>query len=472
MINKNNFLPVLIISFIATVQPAFATNIYLPTELLQGSTMEIEIPAHDITEVNGDFDGEPVLFYPTARYPKPDEAISRAEFLEMLFQNHTTGNVDTKDTKDFSDVEATSPYYKFIKKAAALGIVNGYEDGLFHPYDTITRGQMTKILTNTFLPETNIQSTSLTEGTQSPVSRIATLTFPDIQKDHVFYQYIKTAVNQGWFKGYPDGLFRPDRAINYLEAEIVIRRAANLPKPDPTAQLTAASTDVTELPPSTDPFIPIGQKPYFHAYTAIHRLSTPGPKELSLTIHRPNFDPEQKIIEIEILQRPIPIIRFSLPEEKTALFGDDAQAKTWTAVDTARANPSPTLQANQPFIIPTKGEITLGFGDKLYINGVYSGSHFGIDYANIEGTGIKAANNGIVTLSEYTPAFGNTVVLDHGHNIFSMYLHMNELSVQKDQFVKQGDIIGKMGSTGISSGPHLHYTLFVGNIIVDPDEWT
>lgn len=427
------------LSFIALlISPATtsATNIYTPDQLMQGSTMEISIPAYDITEVTGTFNNEAILFYKIEQIPKPEETISRAEFLEIMFKNHDFGEVDTNNTKDFPDVINTSPYYKYIQKAAALGIVSGYEDGKFRPYSPITRGQITKVLTNAFT--SNV----------TPTSNVGvTLDVVDVPTNHRFFQNIQTAMNQGWFKGYPDGLMRPDRNINFTEAEIVITRAAK---------------------PET--FTPLNKKPYFHAYTAIHRTATPSPKQLKLTITTPEIT-ETKIIDIEIQQRPVPTIRFSLAKEKTDLFGNDAQDKTWTSVDAARATPSSTLYFTKPFIAPTTGEITLGFGDKLYINGTYSGSHFGIDYANREGTEIKAANRGLVTLAEYTPAFGNTVIIDHGQNIFSMYLHMSDLKTKKDQLVEQGDLIGLMGSTGISSGPHLHYTIFIGNIIVDSDKW-
>ena len=68
-------------------------------------------------------------------------------------------------------------------------------------------------------------------------------------------------------------------------------------------------------------------------------------------------------------------------------------------------------------------------------------------------------------------SYGNTIVIDHGYNIFTMYLHMDKLNVEKGQSVNKGDIIGLMGSTGIATGSHLHFTVFVGDIIVDNYEW-
>jgi len=488
-----------IIGFMVPINTTFATEIYVADSAMQGSTLKIEIPAYDISKISGSFEDNPVLFYKINRLPKPAETISRAEFLEMMFLNHDFGEVDYSEVEEFPDVDEESEYYEYIMKAAALGIINGYEDGKFHPFRAVTRGQIAKILVNAFANSkvarvkvsstTNVEVPPIPEdftktethatpapnttaiptptpiptstATSSPsqtsaenqtpstdLSPPSTPTFPDVPQNHRFYNYINQSVSAAWFKGYPDGYMRPDRHINYSEAEIVITRAA--------------------LPPE---FTQLGEKPYYLAYTGIDRKLPTGVYNLSLIIKSPHYDNESKIIPINVTTRDVPTIRFSLSKEKTDLFGKDAQDKTWNAVYGALSNPIPTQLWEGKFIVPTTGEITLGFGDKLYINGVYSGSHFGIDYANNLGTPIYASNQGIITLSEYTPAFGNTVVIDHGHNIFTMYIHMSELKAEKGAQVNKGDLIGLMGSTGISTGSHLHFTQFIGDVIVNSDEW-
>jgi murein DD-endopeptidase MepM/ murein hydrolase activator NlpD len=434
MKNKKILLSVLAPILFFSQQTAFAAAVYSPSEALAGSTIEIEIPADNILNIEGEFMDEPILFYKTTHAPKLDSQITRGEFLELLFKNHQFKQADTSDTTDFPDINETSHYYNYIKKAAALNIIHGYEDGLFRPDTFITRGQIAKVLVNAFSPS---QTTGLN-----------TVEFPDVPPDHVFYSHIQQGVQQKWFQGYPDGLMRPDRDINHGEAEIVIRRSA-----------------IPEI------FQPLEAKTYFHAYAGIHRLAEPGLKTINIKITKEDNQTEQKSVSITILKRTVPIVRFSLPKEKTDLFGDDAQKQTWDAINNSKKIPNPQKLWNNKFIIPAQGRVTLGFGDKLYINGIYSGSHFGIDYANPTGTPINAANSGIVTLAQYTPAFGNTIVIDHGQNIFTMYLHMEELKAVTGQAVEQNDIIGLMGSTGISSGSHLHYTLFIGNIIVDSEPW-
>ncbi len=401
-------------------------------DVRQGSTVEVLIPKYDLAEVKGAFDGAGVRFYPVSGDPAFDEPISRAEFLRLMFLNHDFGEVDVSSVPDFPDVPADHPFYADVQKAAALGIIHGYEDGLFRPYTTITRGQIAKMLVNAFAPAAVLETVPQ---------------YPDVPADHVFYDHISRAVRAKIFQGYPDGFMRPDRDINFSEAEIVITRAAGLQK-----------------------FKPLGKRDYFRGFVGIHRLSAPGTKNLELLLSRTGGT-EQKTIPVRIVKRDFPVVSFNLAEEKTKLFGKEEQDNTWTLIDGAKANTVDEQLWEGPFMVPTQGEITLGFGDKLYINGSYAGSHFGLDYANNEGTEIYASNNGMVTLAAWTPSYGNTVVIDHGQNVFTMYLHLSELKTQAGQTVKKGDLIGLMGDTGIATASHLHFTQFIGGVIVDNGEW-
>lgn len=416
-----------------TAQTAYAHGTFDDIEALQGSTVEIKIPKYEIQAIEGTFEGINIQFYETADLPKFDEPISRAEFLKLMFVNNDFGNVDISSVKDFPDVPETNPYYEYIQKASALGIVHGYEDGFFRPYTTITRGQIAKVLVEAFDP---------------PANNTFTQTFDDVPSTHIFYNHINAAIQAGYFQGYPDGLMRPNRDINFSEAEIVIMRAADPQK-----------------------FFPLEDRDYFRAFIGIHRHSDLNTKPLKLKLFNPEDEIEEKTININIHYRDVPTISFDLAEDKNKLFSQEDQDKTWAMINEAKSDTNPEQLWIENFIIPTVGELTLGFGDKLYINGRYVGSHFGHDYANIEGTEINASSSGIITLADYTPSFGNTIVIDHGQNVFTMYLHMSELKVSKGQEVRSGQLIGLMGTTGISTGNHLHFTQFIGDIIVNSEEW-
>ena len=122
------------------------------------------------------------------------------------------------------------------------------------------------------------------------------------------------------------------------------------------------------------------------------------------------------------------------------------------------------------FIFPVEDAIITGvYGSQRILNGKPRWPHYGLDFAKDEGTPIKAMISGTVTLAEkdlyYT---GGTLIFDHGHGISTLYMHMHEIFVEKDQKVKQGDIIGTVGSTGRSTGAHLDVRLNWFNVRLDP----
>lgn len=88
------------------------------------------------------------------------------------------------------------------------------------------------------------------------------------------------------------------------------------------------------------------------------------------------------------------------------------------------------------------------------------------------GDPVFAAARGRVAFSALTQVRGNLVVIDHGLGVFTGYYHLSALSVQAGQMVNPGDVIGKAGSTGLSTGPHLHWSMWINGEYVDPMEWT
>ena len=122
------------------------------------------------------------------------------------------------------------------------------------------------------------------------------------------------------------------------------------------------------------------------------------------------------------------------------------------------------------FIIPVDDAIITGvYGSQRILNGIPKWPHYGLDFAQIKGSPIKAMNNGIVTLAEkdlfYT---GATLIFDHGHGISTLYMHMNEIFVNVGDHVKKGDIVGTIGTSGRSTGPHLDIRLNWFGIRLDP----
>ncbi|MCD4718384.1 MAG: M23 family metallopeptidase [Desulfobacula sp.] len=97
--------------------------------------------------------------------------------------------------------------------------------------------------------------------------------------------------------------------------------------------------------------------------------------------------------------------------------------------------------------------------------------HLGIDLASISNAPVKAANSGRVIFAQSIGIFGNTVIIDHGFGLCSLYSHLNQISVNKGELVQKGDDIGFTGLTGLAGGDHLHFSMIVHNVFVNPVEW-
>jgi hypothetical protein len=97
--------------------------------------------------------------------------------------------------------------------------------------------------------------------------------------------------------------------------------------------------------------------------------------------------------------------------------------------------------------------------------------HMGVDLASVAHSPVSASNTGKVAFAETMGIFGKTVIIDHGFGLFSMYSHLSDLNVKKQQMVSKGKIIGRTGTTGLAGGDHLHFGMLVHNTFVNPVEW-
>ena len=139
------------------------------------------------------------------------------------------------------------------------------------------------------------------------------------------------------------------------------------------------------------------------------------------------------------------------------------------AIGEARAINSDLLFFKEKFILPVEGIISGVYGSQRILNGKPRWPHYGIDIAAKKGTPIKSSGRGVVTMAEkdlyYT---GGTVIMDHGHGISTIYSHLETVLVSVGDQIDQGDIIGTVGSTGRSTGPHLDFRVNWFQTRLDP----
>jgi murein DD-endopeptidase MepM/ murein hydrolase activator NlpD len=127
--------------------------------------------------------------------------------------------------------------------------------------------------------------------------------------------------------------------------------------------------------------------------------------------------------------------------------------------------------SHTPTIWPTKGWLSRGFGMKHDPFTGYRQMHRGIDIANHKGTPVIATADGKVKAITSTSGLGKMVSLDHGYGLTTLYGHLSEIKVKRGQHVKRGDVIALMGSTGWSTGPHLHYEVRMNGRPVNPAKY-
>jgi murein DD-endopeptidase MepM/ murein hydrolase activator NlpD len=121
------------------------------------------------------------------------------------------------------------------------------------------------------------------------------------------------------------------------------------------------------------------------------------------------------------------------------------------------------------FIAPVKGRITGVYGSQRILNGQPRSPHSGVDIAAAKGTPIVSPANGIIRLAAKDMyLMGNTLMIDHGMGLVSIFIHLDSVSAGEGQRVAQGEIVARVGNTGRTTGPHLHWGISVGSTSIDP----
>jgi murein DD-endopeptidase MepM/ murein hydrolase activator NlpD len=123
------------------------------------------------------------------------------------------------------------------------------------------------------------------------------------------------------------------------------------------------------------------------------------------------------------------------------------------------------------FTLPVNGEVTSVFGWRVHPIFGTSRFHSGLDLAADEGTPIRAPADGTVVSAGWLGGYGNATIIDHGQRIATLYGHQSRFGVQVGQVVHRGDVVGYVGSTGYSTGPHLHFEVRVAGEPTDPGPW-
>ncbi len=211
----------------------------------------------------------------------------------------------------------------------------------------------------------------------------------------------------------------------------------------------------------------------FLGFFGIDANAPVGPQSLGVAVWGPRGEQllwQETVIEIESVEWTIDNIQIDGPN--AALLEPAIRRADETARLPFQSSLTPQLHWLGVFDPPSDGQITALYGEQRSFNGgPIEEYHTGIDFGGETGSSVTAANSGIVSWAGRTRRRGNGIIVDHGAGVFTGYYHLSEVLQTAGEVVEQGDLIARMGATGLATGPHLHWEVVVRGITVNPLPW-
>jgi len=217
--------------------------------------------------------------------------------------------------------------------------------------------------------------------------------------------------------------------------------------------------------------------PYQKSWRVVAPLSLAtktGPQKLTAEFDSGTFTKTISVIsrKPKIIELPVPPKLNQTPQQLV-----QSLAKTNTGINALVQQVTSDTKFNSPFGLPLANNRTISspFGEIRKTRSAGSGqageeiiNHLGVDFVRPKGSLVVAINDGVVSKAYLDSTYGNSVFVDHGRGIFTLYLHLDSIRVKAGDVVKKGKVIGTLGDTGLSSAPHLHLSLKIGGVSVDP----
>ena len=216
----------------------------------------------------------------------------------------------------------------------------------------------------------------------------------------------------------------------------------------------------------------VEEKDVYYGLVGVHVFTDPGLYELEL--RAVDTRGQNTVVTTGVLVEAgrFGYERIDVPASRTNLLDPAVFARDRERFDAVRHIFTPERFWTAPFQRPCGGSISAYFGShRSYNGGPYTSYHSGVDFRAPTGTPVYASAAGTVVLAEPMALWGNAIVIDHGWGILTGYGHLSVIGVQVGQQVLQGEAIGKVGNTGLSTGAHLHWEMWVGGNSVNGLQW-
>jgi murein DD-endopeptidase MepM/ murein hydrolase activator NlpD len=208
------------------------------------------------------------------------------------------------------------------------------------------------------------------------------------------------------------------------------------------------------------------------ALFGIHAFAASGVFPLHMTILEPDGTQTTFAVRVRVDEGGYGTEAISLDTQLNDLLNPQITGPEWDRVATMMSAFTSQRYFDGLMGLPSTGAITSQFGTRrAYNGGTLDTFHSGTDFAGAPGSLVVAPAAGVVVLAEELPVRGNATIIDHGWGVTTGYWHQSEIYVKVGDVVSAGQIIGTVGSTGRSTGPHLHWEMWVGGVQVDPMQW-
>ncbi len=231
-----------------------------------------------------------------------------------------------------------------------------------------------------------------------------------------------------------------------------------------------AACEITYLG-QTEPCYPLDDA-HLYALVGLSALIDPGTYRVKVTVQADGLETAFSVpLEVgagrygyQYINPPASLSKLMDPD---LMQGELDYLATWRAIRT----PERLWELPLAFPLPVKVSVSANYGDRRSYGGMVKGYHSGVDYRAWGGMRVLAPADGVVVLAERLEARGNAVLIDHGGGLMTGYWHLSRIDVEVGQHVKRGEAFALVGNTGLSTGAHLHWEMWVNGVSVDSSQW-
>jgi murein DD-endopeptidase MepM/ murein hydrolase activator NlpD len=217
------------------------------------------------------------------------------------------------------------------------------------------------------------------------------------------------------------------------------------------------------------------------AVNATDKAGNSGTAAFGMVLKKQKFGDDQINVSDSFLKLKIPEFAQAYPQlsgspvEQFVYVNSQVRRENYKKIVEICSNPSPTRLWEGVFERMSRSSRMAGFAEHrtYYYNNeeIDQEVHLGIDLASTKQAEVHAANRGKVVFADYLGIYGNTIILDHGQGVFTLYSHLSAIDSAVGDLKEKGALIGRTGNTGMAGGDHLHFSVLVNGIFVNPIEW-